>query len=73
MLVTEGLLALQKAGVMPEDALKVINTSSGRSLQSIVRVPQEVLSRRFDYGFAYELMEKDVRQAIKIQKNHFPE
>lgn len=45
----------------PEDALKVINTSSGRSLQSMVRTPEEILSRRFGYKFSYELMEKDVR------------
>ena len=67
-LASEGLLALQRAGVPPEKALACINKSSGRSLQTEVRVPEEVLSRRFGYGFKLQLMRKDVKIAKSISK-----
>eukprot|EP00397_Hematodinium_sp_SG-2012_P020115 GEMP01020707.1.p1 GENE.GEMP01020707.1~~GEMP01020707.1.p1 ORF type:complete len:322 (+),score=78.72 GEMP01020707.1:212-1177(+) len=70
---TEGLLALSKFGVPPEKALDCINMSSGRSLQTEVRVPQEVLTRKFNYGFKLGLMEKDVHTARNIQDNVLPE
>lgn len=60
----EALLALKKWGVQPEVALQAINASSGRSLQTEVRIPTEVLTRRFDYGFKLGLMLKDVRIAV---------
>ena len=70
----EGLAALRmgtgNGGVAPEPALKVINKSSGRSLQSVVRIPNEVLTRKFGYGFAYELMLKDVVQAARLVEKH---
>jgi len=61
---TEGLLALAKFGVCPEVALEAINGSSGRSLQTEERLPKEVLSRKFNYGFALGLMLKDVTIAV---------
>jgi len=70
---TEGLLTLQKFGVSPQDALDCINFSSGRSLQSEVRVPKEVLSREFSYGFKLGLMRKDVDTAISMQKECLPD
>ena len=42
-LASEGLLALRGFGIEPAAALKAINTSSGRSLQTQVRLPAEVL------------------------------
>jgi 3-hydroxyisobutyrate dehydrogenase-like beta-hydroxyacid dehydrogenase len=60
----EALIALAKWGVQPEIALNAINASSGRSLQTEVRLPEEVLSRQFDYGFKLGLMLKDVRIAV---------
>eukprot|EP00397_Hematodinium_sp_SG-2012_P044466 GEMP01049677.1.p1 GENE.GEMP01049677.1~~GEMP01049677.1.p1 ORF type:complete len:313 (+),score=71.77 GEMP01049677.1:215-1153(+) len=66
---TEGLLALSKFGVPPEKALDCINMSSGRSLQTEVRV----LTRKFNYGFKLGLMEKDVHTARNIQDNVLPE
>jgi len=56
---SEGLIALEKIGVSPSRAVQAINKSSGRSLQSTDRIPQEVLSRRFGYGFSLGLMSKD--------------
>ena len=61
----EVLLALKKSGVHPEVALSAINASSGRSLQTEVRIPTEVLTRKFDYGFKLGLMLKDVRIAVE--------
>ncbi|CAD7961262.1 unnamed protein product [Amoebophrya sp. A25] len=65
----EGLLALRK--VLGPDldiarALACINASSGRSLQSEARVPEEVLSRRFGYGFDLLLMQKDCSAAREL-------
>jgi len=60
----EVLLALAKLGVRPDVALEAINASSGRSLQTEVRIPTEVLTRKFDYGFKLGLMFKDVRIAV---------
>lgn len=63
-MATEGLLALAKFGICPEVALEAINGSSGRSLQTEERIPREVLSRDFNYGFPLGLMLKDVTIAV---------
>lgn len=60
----EALIALAKWGVQPNIALAAINSSSGRSLQTEERIPEEILSRNFDYGFKLGLMLKDVRIAV---------
>ncbi len=60
----EALLTLAEFGVDPAVALDAINSSSGRSLQTEVRVPREVLTRKFNYGFKLGLMLKDVKTAI---------
>merc|ERR1719401_629222 len=73
MLGAEGLLALRKMGVDPEVALAAINGSSGRSLQTEQRIPNEVLTRRFGYGFKLPLMAKDCRIADGVLKQHFPD
>jgi len=63
---TEALLALKRAGIDPATALSVINKSSGRSLQTEVRLPEEVLTRRFGYGFKLGLMRKDCDAASQM-------
>ena len=68
----EGLLALKALGVSPEKALSVINSSSGRSLQTEVRIPNRICTRTFDYGFKLSLMAKDVRIADNTLDRHFP-
>ena len=55
---------LSQSGVYNPKSLAAINASSGRSLQTEVRLPEEVLSRKFDYGFKLGLMLKDVRIAV---------
>ena len=71
---TEGLLALKALGVDPAVALGVINASSGRSLQTEVRLPEKVVTpnRSFDYGFKLTLMAKDVRIADAMLDDVFP-
>lgn len=68
----EGLLALKKMGVDPTAALKVINKSSGRSLMSQDRVPQEVISGDWNYGFKLGLMAKDVSIATELMDEYYP-
>mmetsp|Transcript_85545 Transcript_85545/g.228842 ORF Transcript_85545/g.228842 Transcript_85545/m.228842 type:complete len:367 (+) Transcript_85545:11-1111(+) len=66
----EGLLVLAKRfGVDPAVACDVINQSSGRSLQSQVRIPEEVLTGRYSYGFKLGLMAKDCRIAVSIVRD----
>ena len=63
---TEGLTLLNKFGVPSEAALAAINSSSGRSLVTEERIPNHVLSGRFDFGFRLDLMMKDLRNAIGL-------
>jgi len=63
-IASEGLLALAEFGISPEVAVEAINGSSGRSLQTEERIPKEVLTREFDYGFPLGLMLKDVTIAV---------
>ena len=51
--------------------LDAINHSSGRSLQTEVRLPTEVLTGQYKYGFDLQLMLKDVRQAKEFLKVQF--
>jgi len=73
LIAAEGLLALQKLGVKPDVALSAINGSSGRSLQTQERVPNEVLTRNFAYGFKLPLMAKDCRIAESVLDAGFPQ
>lgn len=72
LLGAEGLLALQQFGVDPAVALEAINGSSGRSLQTEQRLPQEVLTGKFSYGFKLPLMAKDCRIASVVLQEGFP-
>ena len=68
----EGLLALKNYGVQPDVALSVINSSSGRSMATEERLPQECLTGKFDFGFKLGLMSKDCRIADKLMTDFFP-
>jgi 3-hydroxyisobutyrate dehydrogenase len=68
--LSEGLVALQKAGVSPETALDVINSSSGRSNTSMNLFPERVLTRAFPRTFKLALMDKDVRIAADFAREH---
>lgn len=49
-----------KAGLDPRLMIDVINSSTGRNSASETKFPMSILPRRFAYGFATGLMEKDV-------------
>ncbi|MFS4437434.1 NAD(P)-dependent oxidoreductase [Paracoccaceae bacterium GXU_MW_L88] len=69
MLTTaEGLRLAEAAGVSAEEALRVINAASGRSMLSEVHFPEWVLSETFSSGFSSGLMRKDVRLALDLAK-----
>ena len=71
LLATEGMLALKKYGVEPATALEAINGGSGMSLQT-TRLPDNVLSRKFAYGFALGLMKKDCTIAGNLVNSQTP-
>ena len=64
----EGLAALTQAGVRPEVALDVINTSSGRSNASMNLFPERVLTRAFPRTFRLALLDKDVGIAAGVAR-----
>jgi len=68
--LSEGLVALQKAGVSVDTALDVINASSGRSNTSMNLFPERVLTRKFPRTFRLALMDKDVRIAADFAREH---
>ncbi len=49
-----------KAGLDPEQMLEVINASSGRNSATETKIPNHVLNRKFDYGGAMYIIEKDL-------------
>jgi len=71
MVAAEGLCALRSLGICPKIALDVINASSGRSLQTEVRIPTNVLTRDFNYGFKLGLMVKDFGICKDLLDNNF--
>ncbi|RMC37975.1 NAD(P)-dependent oxidoreductase [Paracoccus alkanivorans] len=67
MLTTAEALRLSEAAGLPAgDALRVINSATGRSALSEVHFPNWVLTRSFDSGFSAGLMRKDIRLALEL-------
>ncbi|NRQ39773.1 NAD(P)-dependent oxidoreductase [Nonomuraea sp. NN258] len=62
----EILLAGQAYGLKPAAMLQVINISAGRSHATETKLPDHVLPRTFDSGFALRLMAKDLEIAASI-------
>ena len=70
MLTTaEGLRLAEASGVGANDALRVINAASGRTMLSEVHFPNWILSKNFSSGFATGLMRKDVRLALELAES----
>ncbi len=59
-IVAEALMILKKQGIDPKIALDAINKSSGRSFVSERRYPDHIMNGKFDYGFSYNLLKKDI-------------
>src|SRR5690606_4084821 len=62
---SEALSMATKAGVDPAVALEIINASAGRNTATTHKTPNEVLTRRFQVGFANKLSHKDVTLCIE--------
>lgn len=62
---SEAISMAVKAGVEPTTLLGIINASSGRNTATTHKIPNEVLSRRFQVGFANKLSHKDVTLGIE--------
>lgn len=62
----EVLLIGQRFGLDPATMVDVLNASSGMSNSSQRKFKQYVLNRRFDDGFALELMVKDLGIALEV-------
>ncbi|MDP4021530.1 NAD(P)-dependent oxidoreductase [Methylobacterium sp. NEAU 140] len=62
----EAMRLSEAAGLSAEEAVKVVNTATGRSAISEVMFPRWILSNSFDSGFSAGLMRKDVRLALEL-------
>lgn len=62
----EAMRLSEAAGLSAEDALRVVNTATGRSAVTEVMLPRWVLNGAFDSGFSAGLMRKDVRLALEM-------
>eukprot|EP01135_Chromosphaera_perkinsii_P010693 Nk52_evm93s2192 gene=Nk52_evmTU93s2192 len=71
VIAAEALVALNKAGVSPDLALKVINNSSGYSGMTVKRFPNHILNRAFDNNFTIGLLKKDCNIAESVLEKHF--
>ena len=59
-ITAEAMVMGVKAGLDPKLMIDVINSGTGRNSASETKFPISILPRRFAYGFATGLMEKDV-------------
>ena len=64
----EAMRLSEAAGLSAEDALKVVNSATGRSAISEVMLPRWILPGTFDSGFSAGLMRKDVRLALEMAR-----
>jgi 3-hydroxyisobutyrate dehydrogenase-like beta-hydroxyacid dehydrogenase len=64
-ITSEALVMGTKAGLDPAVMLDVINAGSGRNTATADKFPRCVLPRTFDFGFATELLYKDVRLCLE--------
>jgi 3-hydroxyisobutyrate dehydrogenase-like beta-hydroxyacid dehydrogenase len=64
-ITSEALVLGTKAGLDPAIMLDVINAGSGRNTATADKFPRCVLPRKFDFGFATELLYKDVRLCLE--------
>jgi len=63
-ITSEAMVLGVKAGLDPTTMIEVINAGSGRNTATQDKFPRCVLPRRFDFGFATELLYKDVRLCL---------
>ena len=59
-------LASKEIELIKKKYNELINNSSGRCLMTMERIPKDVITERYNYGFKLGLMKKDVVTAINI-------
>lgn len=64
----EGVVLAAKAGLSPQKAIEVMNTSSGRSFITEVTFPKFILPNKLAQGFTIGLAHKDIDTAIGLAK-----
>lgn len=65
---SEALVLAMKAGIAPETAVEVLNSSTGRSYATEYKIPRFVLNRAFNSGFPIGLMHKDLDITMRMAK-----
>ena len=66
----EAIVLATKVGLEPRMVVDVINAGSGRNSATLDKFPRSILPRTFDYGFATELMCKDLDLVDAVAKQH---
>lgn len=66
----EALLIGSRFGIDPETMVDILNVSTGMNNSTQKKFKQFVLSRKFDSGFALNLMVKDLTIALGIAHDH---
>ncbi len=62
---SEAVVMGVKAGLDPQQIVDVINAGTGRNSATADKIPRCVIPRKFDTGFAIELLNKDVRLCLE--------
>jgi len=62
---SEAVVMGVKAGLDPKQVIDVINAGSGRNTATMDKIPRCVLNRKFDFGFAIGLLNKDIRLCME--------
>eukprot|EP01084_Bolivina_argentea_P181477 313429_1 len=70
LILSEGLKCVKEYGIDINTALKVINSSSGRSLMSEERYPKQIIENNYNHGFYLGLMRKDIDIALDLITNN---
>lgn len=61
----EGLVMGVKAGLDPETMLRVINDGTGQNSATLTKIPNNILTRRFDYGGSLAITLKDLAALMR--------
>ncbi len=62
---SEAVVMGVKAGLDAKQIIDVINAGSGRNTATMDKIPRCVLNRKFDFGFAIGLLNKDIRLCME--------
>ena len=62
----EALATASSFGIKPENFLKIINGATGKNNTTEVKLDKFVISKKFNSGFALDLMVKDVSIANSL-------